>query len=160
MSSMIDHCAELEREEWTMHCVPVKISEMTPDERRIASQWLTDKIRLNSGKNISFPEEWLPTTGLSARIDGGSLLAVATLYLEKSTPVSVCGWCIANPFNSARESEQAVRALLSAMPDYAVKQGAAWILTTFGNRGINRILNELGYVQGENSETKFKNLRA
>lgn len=156
MSSMIDYCAELEQERNSMS---VMVSEMSQFDRRIASQWLTAKICINSGENISFPEEWLPSTGLSARVADGPLLAVATLYLEKSTPVAVCGFCVANPFNSARESERAVRALLSAMPDYAKKRGASWLLTTFGNRGINRILDEFGFIAGENSETKFKNLR-
>lgn len=155
MSSMIDYCAELEQERNSMS---VMVSEMSQFDRRIASQWLTAKICINSGKNISFPEEWLPSTGLSARVADGPLLAVATLYLEKSTPVAVCGFCVANPFNSARESERAVRALLSAMPDYAKKRGASWLLTTFGNRGINRILDEFGFIAGENSETKFKKI--
>ena len=156
MSSMIDYCAELEQENSIRE---VKIYPMTPEERKISACWLTEKIRRKSGSPaVSFPEEWLPSTGLSARVADGPLLAVATLYLEKSTPVAVCGFCVANPFNSARESERAVRALLSAMPDYAKKRGASWLLTTFGNRGINRILDEFGFIAGENSETKFKKI--
>ncbi len=157
MSSLLDYCAELERENAGRE---VKIRPMTPMERKTAAGWMNVKIQRRSGNSaVRFPEEWLPATGLSARTADGGLLAVATLYLEQSTPVAVCGFCVANPLNAARESKRAVRALLAAMPDYAREHGAGWLLTTFGNRGINRILEEFGFTAGETSETKFKRLR-
>ena len=134
----------------------MRVDEMKREDALKARDWLTDRIRKNTGRpELEFPADWLPETGLSVfgRESGSDqeerLLAVATLYLEKSSPVAVCGWCIGDPVNTARESDMAVRLLLGAMPNYARVHGAKHLLTMFGSRGINRICDELGYASGD-----------
>ena len=135
----------------------MRTDEMSVEEARLAVEWLTLRIRRKSGDDtLNFPSEWIPVTGLVVFGDEDRPLAVATLYLEQSCPVAVCGWCIANPENSARESFLAVKLLMQAMPVYAKRNGAKYLMTTFGNRGINRILDSLHFVSGEVSENKFK----
>ena len=143
----------------------MRTDEMSIEEACKAVEWLSLKIRQKTENNtLSFPSDWMPETGLVVFDDlspqsGGltdRLLAVATLYLEQSSPVAVCGWCLTNPENTARQSQMAVRLLMAAMPIYAKRHGAKYLLTTFGNRGINRILDRIGFINGEVSENKFK----
>lgn len=132
------------------------VDEMGKEDAQMAIDWLSEKIRQKSGNHsLTFPPDWMPETGMIAAEDDGKLLAVATLYLEKSSPVAVCGWCIANPANKAKESYKAVKLLLAVIPGYAKRLGAKYLLTTFGNRGINSILDQHGFISGETSENKF-----
>jgi len=133
----------------------MRVDEMDREDALLAREWLTERIRETTGRaELEFPVDWLPETGLSAfgREHGETserLLAVAMLYLEKSSPVAVCGWCIGNPGNGAKESDQAVRLLLGGMPNYARVHGAKHLLTMFGRRSVNRICDELGYITGD-----------
>ena len=144
---------------------PMRTDELSVEEACLAVEWLSQKIRRRTGNNsLSFPSEWIPETGLVVFDDPspqsgavtGRLLAAATLYLEQSSPVAVCGWCIANPENTVWQSQRAIKLLMAAMPVYAKRHGAKYLLTTFGNRGINRILDRTGFINGEVSENKFK----
>ncbi len=135
------------------------IAQMTPGERLRAAVWMSYRICARSRMNLVFPSEWLPQTGLSCRADNGRLMAVATLYLDRTAPIAVCGFCIADPANTPRESADATRTLLEAMPGFARQRGAKWLLTTFGNRRINRMLDRIGFSTGEKAENKFLNLQ-
>ena len=130
---------------------------MSVDDARIAVEWMTERIQKQTGdETLRFPSGWMPETGLTALDDDDRIFAVAVLYLEKSSPVAVCGWCVSNPENKASESEMAVRMLMSAMVPYARSKGARHLLTMFGNRGINRILDDLGFFSGDkNVEHKY-----
>lgn len=131
---------------------------MTANDAVRAGNWLNYRVQQKSGvAQAAFPREIFPATGLSF-FAGNSLLAVAFLYLEESSSVAVCGWCIANPANTASESAIAVQKLMSAMPEYARQKGKKYLLTTFGNRGINRILAKLGFQEGEKAFSMFMNL--
>ena len=143
----------------------MRVDEMDREDALLAREWLTERIRKRTGRaELEFPEDWLPETGRA--VVGREhwereerLLAVAMLYLEKSSPVAVCGWCIGNPGNVAKESDQAVRLLLGAMPNYARVHGARHLLTMFGRRSVNRICDELGYITGDPEvETKYMKL--
>lgn len=130
--------------------------EMRKEDAAMAVQWMTEKIRKTTqDTELSFPVDWVAETGLSVFDDEGKLLAVAILYLEKSSPVAVCGWCIANPSNTPAISHTAISLLMKAMPIYARKKGAKILLTLFGNRGINDILSRQGFLPGEFNETKL-----
>lgn len=130
----------------------VNVRYMTLNDSVRAGNWITAKVRRRCGNDgIGFPVEILPKTGLSCFHDN-RLLAVAFLYLEKSSTVAVCGWIAANPGNTPSESNIAVTELLKAMPEYARQQGATYLLTTFGNRGINRIAREAGFLHGDKAE--------
>ncbi len=135
----------------------MRTDEMTVEDGRQAVEWLSMRIRKHTGnETLSFPSEWMPETGMAVFDGRCRILAIATLYLEKSSPIAVCGWCVTNPGNTPRQSRSAVKLLMSAMPAYAKRNGAKYLLTTFGNRGINRILDDLDFINGELSENKFK----
>ena len=154
MSSLMDACAEMEKEAANR---VMRTDEMTVEDGRQAIEWITQRIRKHTGnETLSFPAEWIPKTGMVVYNGRSRIFAIATLYLEKSSPVAVCGWCIANPENTPRQSQTAVKLLMSVMPTYAKRNGAKFLLTTFGNRGINRILDSLNFINGEVSENKFK----
>lgn len=147
----------------------VLLRKMTPEDSENVIRWMNSRIRSATGNaSLSFRKEWLPETGLSAwegkvhgkvhgKTERRKLLAAAVLYLEKSSAVAVCGWCVANPENSPSETHNAVRSLLEAMPGYASSMGAKILLATFGNNGINKILDSIGFSSGDrNVEHKVK----
>ena len=138
----------------------MQVYEMDYEDAGQAVRWITERIRITTGNDqLEFDGDWLPMTGLSAYDDRMHLKAVAILYLEKNSPVAVCGWCVANPENSIWQSREAVRLLMEKMPYYAKSQGAKYLMSMFGNRGINHILDGLDYINSETCETKFMKLR-
>lgn len=133
--------------------------EITDKDKREAWIWFNYRLGKKSGrKNCFFPYQLLPNTGLGAVDYNNRLLAVAFLYLEKSSTVAVCGWCIANPANSPHISKQAVELVLSQMPEYAKSYGATHLLSTFGSRSINRILRKNGFMMGEKADNMYVKL--
>ena len=129
--------------------------EMDGIDRWLMTRWMDLRIR-KAGADAPFPGDILPRSGLAARDGHGNTLAVATLYLEREIPVAVCGWCAANPLNNRRQSAEAVKTLLAAIPVYARRCGAKYLLTTFGQRSLNRMLDRLGFSNGDVAETKIK----
>ena len=136
------------------------VREMTRKDADIAVAWLTERMRRRSGRDdLEFSAAWMPETGLAACDGTGRVRCVAVLYLEKSSPVAVFGWVIADPANSHRESSGAVRRLLAAMPSYAESKGAKHLISMFGSRSVNRILNDSGFVSGDSKvEQKYRKL--
>ena len=134
---------------------------MTEQDAETAAGWVEETGRRITGNyEFRFPREWIPKTGLSAFDDDGKLLCIAILYLERSSGIAVCGWCMGNPANSLRKNYCAVKLLMAAMPIYARRHGATSLMTAFGNRGINRLLDEMGFITGDrNVEHKFIGLR-
>lgn len=131
---------------------------MTANDAVRAGNWLNYRVQRRSGiAEAAFPCDIFPSTGLSF-FKGNSLLAVAFLYLEETSAVAVCGWCIGNPANSASVSHLAVKELMAAMPVYARQKGKKYLLTSFGSKGINKILAGLGFHKGENALNMFMNL--
>ena len=149
------------------------IDNMTPEDAEQSMQWMDARVRAECGtasgvdevqgsapaRNYVFPRMWIPETGLIVRVEYNNLLAVAFVYFEKTAPIAYCGWLVANPGNTARESYRAIRLLANAIPNYAQQNGAKCLLTCYGNRGINRILDQAGFQNGEDCETKFKLLQ-
>lgn len=127
---------------------------MTYGEALRAVAWLNDRIKAH-GFQEEFPETVLPRTGLVCYEDG-ILRAVVFIYFEKTSSIAVCGWCIANPKNKPRSSYNAVKALFDAVPEFAKENGATMLLSTFGNRGINKIAKEAGFIVGEKAVNMFK----
>lgn len=138
----------------------MRTEEMRSGDAKAAVQWLTRRMRKMTGnERLVFPENWMPNTGLTVLDAIGSPIAVAALYLEKSSPVAVCGWCVTNPEIRISDAGKAIRILMSALPVYARRHGAEYLLTTFGNRGINHILDEIGFIGGDsNVQHKFMKL--
>ena len=149
MSGLMECCADMERETGFL------VNEITGLDTITAAEWMDLKIRkLGKNEKLEFPLALLPRTGLAC-YRKGVLKAAAFLYLEKSSSVAVCGWIMANPGNSSASSHKAVQMLLAAMPDYARRHGAKYLLTTFGNRAVNKIADRLGFITGEKAENKF-----
>lgn len=132
---------------------------MQIEDRDLAVSWITSKMRrVAKNDEIAFPPDILPATGLVAKEDGKTL-AVCTLYLDKTSAVAVAGFCAANPGNLPHQSFEAVKRILAVMPTYAKECGAKHLLTTFGNRGINKICDFLNYTTGDTGiEHKYMKL--
>lgn len=134
----------------------MRVDHLTTAAGIQAANWITSRIYQRTGDaKLIFPVDWMPATGICVYDADDTLLCVAILYLEKSSPVAVCGWCVTNPENASRTSRAAVKLAMSVLPVYAHEHGAKYLLTIFGNRGINRILDDLGYITTEDSENKF-----
>lgn len=129
--------------------------EMNEDDRMQLAAWMNERIR-KSGVNAPFPGAILPRTGLAVRDDDGATVAVAALYLERSSKIAVLGWCVADPQGPARKNADAVKLLLAAMPVYARRCGAEYLMSVFGQRSLNRTLDKMGFVNGEGAETKIR----
>ncbi len=119
---------------------------------RLFCDWYSARIRMR------LPEEWAPQTGLAVCDQAGTVLALALLYLEKSSPVAVFGWCVADPSLPPLQAGRAVRTALRAMPEYARSKGAVHLVGIFGSPGLNRELGRMGFVDGDRIQEKYKRL--
>ena len=134
----------------------IEIREMNEADRGKLAEWLT-RIAGDHGVNGTFPASILPWTGLAAVDEAGNTLAVAALYLERSSTVAVFGFCVGAPEKRfSRRSGEAVKRLIAAMPAYAKQNGAEILMSVFGRRSLNRLLDKAGFIPGETAETKFR----
>lgn len=125
---------------------------MTKSHAIEAQKWLSQRMQGQTGDpSMQFPAGWMPETGLVCLGDEDRLLAVAILYLERSSAVAVSGWCVANPENGPAVSVHALNLLLGSLPGYAKSLGAKHLLTYYGNRGLNKILDDVGFSNGDSS---------
>ena len=131
--------------------------EMDGIDRWMLEAWM-EAIAHKHGVKEPFPAAMLPRTGLAARDENGNTLAVATLYLEKSSSIAVCGFCVANPLAGFRITARAVKLLLAAMPIYARRCGAEYLMSVFGKKSLNRILDQAGFTPGETCQTKWRKI--
>lgn len=131
--------------------------EMNGIDRWLLAAWLDANIR-KCGVDEPFPGAILPRTGLAVRDDDGSTVAVAALYLEKSCGIAVCGWCCADPLGAARRNAEAVKLLLACLPVYARRCGAEYLMSVFGRKSLNKVLDKMGFINGEVAETKIRRL--
>ena len=133
-----------------------RCAEISAPERVLAARWLTARLKRKFGPaHPAFPLSVLPRTGLAV-VDEFGPVAVAFLYLEKSTPCAVCGYLVTAPDNRPRESYAAVKLLLAELPLYARDLGAENLLCYFGHKVINRLLGKLGYLLTEKAECRMK----
>ncbi len=129
-------------------------ADMTPEAAALAVKWLS----IRSG--AAFASDWMPQTGIAV-YDGDTIRAAVVVYLERTSPVAVLGWCAANPDNTARQSSAAVDLALSAAPGYARRMGATHLIGMFGNRALNRRLERMGFARGDSMvEQKYIKLIA
>jgi len=136
----------------------IELREMTEHDRGKLAGWLS-LIARKHGADGPFPAAILPWSGLAAVDETGKTLAVAALYLERSSTVAVFGFCVADPeAGMSRRSGEAVKRLIDAMPAYAKENGAEFLLSVFGRRSLNRLLDKAGFFVGENCETKIRRL--
>lgn len=136
----------------------IRTEEMTSGIAREAIEWQNERNRRIAGITKKLPLDLLPSTGMYAIADDNFHVAAASLYLEKETPVAVCGFLFVNPDAPVRLVRQAVRLILAAMPVYAKKHGAKYLISTFGRPSFNRILDQIGFVTAETAENKIMKL--
>ena len=130
--------------------------EITANGKQLAISWLHTKcVEAFPKKGMpqqdipEMPWDFFPETGIQVKNEYGRILAVAFLYLEKSSKMSVAGNIVANPVNLKKESYEAIEQALCFLPNYAKGKGAAYLQTFFGNRGICDIAESLGYKDGD-----------
>ena len=136
----------------------IRTEEMTSAIAREAIEWQNERNRRIAGITKKLPLDLLPSTGMYAIADDNFHVAAASLYLEKETPVAVCGFLFVNPDAPVRLVRQAVRLILAAMPVYAKKHGAKYLISTFGRPSFNRILDKIGFITAETAENKIMKL--
>ena len=131
----------------------LQIVKMTEKERKILISFY--ERRMDGIKFI----DWLPKTGLACYNNGVCIAAMA-VYFDSSSPVAVAGWCATEPNNSYRLSYEAVCELIKALPKYCQCYNVKHLLTIFGARSINNILDKNGLIAGDsNVLEKYKSLR-
>ena len=136
----------------------IRTEEMNSAIAREAIEWQNERNRRIAGITKKLPLDLLPSTGMYAIADDNFHVAAASLYLEKETPVAVCGFLFVNPDAPVRLVRKAVRLILAAMPVYAKKHGAKYLISTFGRPSFNRILDQIGFVTAETAENKIMKL--
>lgn len=110
---------------------------------------IRDWISRRMGNGLEFPVDLLPETGLIVTGEGGKRLCAVVVYFEKTSPVAYIGWIATNPCNTLEESANSIAFGIREAADYARKNGARHLLTTTGNRWINRIFDRQGFVSGD-----------
>ena len=122
-------------------------------------QEIRDWISRRMGNGLEFPVDLLPETGLTVTGEGGKRLCAVVVYFEKTSPVAYIGWIATNPCNTLEESAHSIAFGIREAVDYARRNGARHLLTTTGNRGINRIFDRQGFVSGDRMvEHKYRYL--
>ncbi|MEI3040032.1 MAG: hypothetical protein V8T90_13310 [Victivallales bacterium] len=122
-------------------------------------QEIRDWISRRMGNGLEFPVDLLPETGLTVTGEGGKRLCAVVVYFEKTSPVAYIGWIATNPCNTLEESANSIAFGIREAVDYARRNGARHLLTTTGNRGINRIFDRQGFVSGDRMvEHKYRYL--
>lgn len=117
---------------------------MTEQDAETAAGW----VEARNGQ--AFPFDCFPKTGISVyELRTGRLLAVVSLCFLTDVPIALLGWCTANPANSPRESAAAIRLGVAAAGIYAQGRGAKYLMSIYGNRGVNRILDRMGFRSGD-----------
>ena len=122
-------------------------------------QEIRDWISRRMGNGLEFPVDLLPETGLTVTGEGGKRLCAVVVYFEKTSPVAYIGWIATNPCHTLEESANSIAFGIREAVDYARRNGARHLLTTTGNRGINRIFDRQGFVSGDRMvEHKYRYL--
>lgn len=149
MSSILDACCDHERSQ------RMAWREMTITDRSQALLWLGRKMSAEAGKELAFPDDMFPHSGISVINADGTLLCVLAVYFDGA--VCVPGWCVGNPQNSAALAHRAVSEAVDHIEYFACRRKAKHIITMFGSRGINKILARKGFSVGDNSaQSKYK----
>ena len=94
-----------------------------------------------------------------AEDDSGRVRAIIPVYFEMNSAVAVAGHCMADPENTARESYDAIDAALRAVVDFARRNKRKYLVSIYGNRGVNRMAGRIGMIPADIVEEKFLQLR-
>ena len=138
----------------------IEVETMKGEDRETLCAWYDLRMKEATNQDLRFERDWIPWTGLAARDETGRTLAICAVYFERETPVAVCGWCATNPETTERNGS-ALEKLFAVLPLYAERNGARHLLTTFGDAGLNRLLDRLGWIGADpRVEHKYMPLRA
>ena len=76
-------------------------------------------------------------------------MAAATLLYDPAARMALFGWLMASRKLRGRPLLEAMEAVARKVPDYAECLGARLVLSCFGRRSVNRLLDGLGWLAGD-----------
>ena len=118
---------------------------LTEEDIELVAGWM--EARFPKGLTCSRSQFPNPAAGLIVRqVDGTGIAAVPVFF---SGEAAFGGWCVGNPSRTRREVYNAVVLLFSCLPNYVCGAGAKKLMLMYGHRGINRILERIGYQAGD-----------
>lgn len=131
----------------------MKTREARETDFPLAAEWMAKRY------GEPFPDDFFPKTGVVAEDDSGRVRAIIPVYFEMNSAVAVSGHCMADPENTARESYDAIDAALRAVVDFARRNKRKYLVSIYGNRGVNRMAGRIGMIPADIVEEKFLQLR-
>ena len=126
----------------------MNVRELTPEDAITAVAWMTQRY-----KN-PFPKDFFPSCG-AAVFDDIRLLAVIPMYFDQTSPVAVAGHCMTSPDNSPRESYKAILLAMNFCQHLARRKNKKYLVTLYGKRSINRIADQLGFLDADCVQEKL-----
>jgi hypothetical protein len=136
------------------------VGPMEERDRPLLAAMMTARIRANPlcPRGLEFPQDLVPPYGVVAReTEDGPPMAAATLLYDPAARMAFCGWCMASPALKGRRMRAAIRAVLSWVPVYADGLGAWSVMSCFGRRSVNRMLDDMGWIPGDKgADTKIR----
>lgn len=122
--------------------------EVTEEDIDTALEWMQH----HYGK--AFPRDFLPKTGIIAVLNGIKV-CVIPIYLESSSSVAVLGHCIINEKIPGRKVCMAIKECVKTCVSFARKKQRKFVISVFGRRSINKIVDQCGFLTADTIEEKF-----
>ena len=92
---------------------------------------------------------WVPQTGITVTDDRGRELLCAVIYHDMSVDVAYVGWIASNPANTAKETEEALKAVIGNLDDYCRMYGVEHLIAASGHKGIQKKFERAGFGCGD-----------
>jgi hypothetical protein len=115
----------------------MKLREYHPEQYEMVANWW------DAHHWHAVPEQFLSKTGLLIEDDEGTARAAIWLYRTDS-PVMMAEWLVTNPDNTARESFEAVKALLENVKLIADSAGA-YLMTFLQDESLLKAFQKRGF---------------
>ena len=116
-------------------------------DRELLAEWIGERT------GIGFPRELVPATGIAV-LEEGRTLALISVYLEKTTAVAVLGFTAANAENTKAESAESLGLGIRTALDYVRSLGVKHCIGVYGNDGLNRLLDRIGFQTADRDVTQ------
>ncbi len=116
-------------------------------DRELLAEWI------GARTGIGFPRELVPATGIAV-LEEGRTLALISVYLEKTTAVAVLGFTAANAENTKAESAESLGLGIRTALDYVRSLGVKHCIGVYGNDGLNRLLDRIGFQTADRDVTQ------
>jgi hypothetical protein len=100
------------------------------------------------------PPAILPDDGAIAELNGGPT-AAAFLYLGFNSKCAWLEFLVTNPHNSPRVSAKSLKLVIQHLLDVASKNGVLMVYSSLKNRGLIKMYEKFGFVQGDTGCTEM-----